>query len=233
MHMIVHDELVEQNFNKNVDSKMVQNALQLAARDICNMPAEPLYHLAMTIAHCVNHNFKIYFTGIGKPGFVAMKAAATCKSIRIQAEYMDAITAGHGDLGAIGRDEKCLIIALSKSGKSTELTTLFQNVNICAPEARLLLFTMSVEPDKVAKIYDGINNFELLSVCSEPAELDGLGIVPSTSNAMFEIAIATAINVAMHCIGDDKELWTRLKLSHPSGSLQNKVTNLLNSLENA
>jgi D-arabinose 5-phosphate isomerase GutQ len=229
---IIQDEQLEQNWQATVDASMVQNALAQAAVDIAGMPSEPLYHLAMMFATCINNGFKVYFTGIGKPGYVAMKAAATCKSIRVQSEYMDAITAGHGDLGSIGRDEKCMIVAISKSGKSTELKTLFQNVNICAPKARCLLLSMTTDPTKVAEIYAGIQHFELITLSSEPAELDGNGIVPSTSNAMFEVAIAIALNVAMHCIGDDKELWTRLKLSHPSGSLQTKVTNLLNSLEN-
>lgn len=172
---------------------------------------------------------KILVTGIGKPGYVAQKCAATLKSIRVNAEYLDAITAGHGDLGSISATESSLLIMLSKSGKSTELLTLCKNVNVCCPCTSIVLLTLSGDVDGLKQMYADVHDFSIVSLNNHPGELDGFGIIPSTSNALFETVLSAAIAGAMHTIGDATDWLARLKASHPSGTLQNKVTALLNT----
>ena len=174
----------------------------------------------------------IYITGIGKPGYIAQKNAATLKSIMIDGQFIDACLAGHGDLGPISVDKPSLLIAMSKSGCSNELYVLFKYMKQLRPKCKIVMICMSneIQLNKVraCKDIDFICHIE-----ADPKELDGYGIVPSTSNIIFETIMSTAISSAFN----SEELGMinmceRLQKSHPSGTLQSKVTNLLNTLRN-
>lgn len=181
------------------------------------------------IAPVVKQDLHIYFTGIGKPGYVAMKQAASLKSIMVNAEFIDATLAGHGDLGSVPMNEPSVLIALSKSGCSKELYGLFDVLKQMRPKCSIVMLCMSneaqLETVKSCKSIDFICH-----IPCEPKELDGFGIVPATSNALFEIILANAIsNACFNAIGM-KAVCERLQMSHPSGTLYNKVTALLETM---
>lgn len=174
----------------------------------------------------------IFITGIGKPGYIAQKNAATLKSIMVDGQFIDACLAGHGDLGPISTDKPSLLIAMSKSGCSNELYILFKYMKQLRPKCKIVMICMSneIQLNKVrsCKDIDFICHIKV-----DPKELDGYGIVPATSNIIFETVMSTAISGAFN----SKELGMvnmceRLQKSHPSGTLQSKVTNLLNTLRN-
>ena len=184
------------------------------------------------IKKAILDNQTIYITGIGKPGYIAQKNAATLKSIMIDGQFIDACLAGHGDLGPISVDKPSLLIAMSKSGCSNELYVLFKYMKQLRPKCKIVMICMSneIQLNKVraCKDIDFICHIE-----ADPKELDGYGIVPSTSNIIFETIMSTAISSAFN----SEELGMinmceRLQKSHPSGTLQSKVTNLLNTLRN-
>ena len=188
--------------------------------------------LSDMIKEAILNNQTIYITGIGKPGYIAQKNAATLKSIMIDGQFIDACLAGHGDLGPISIDEPSLLIAMSKSGCSNELYVLFKYMKQLRPKCKIVMICMSneIQLNKVraCKDIDFICHIE-----ADPKELDGYGIVPSTSNIIFETIMSTAISSAFN----SEELGMinmceRLQKSHPSGTLQSKVTNLLNTLRN-
>ncbi len=175
-------------------------------------------------------DFPIYLTGIGKPGYVAQKQAASLKSIRINAQFIDAILAGHGDIGPIPMDDESILIALSKSGCSTELYYLFGILKQKRPKCKVVLICMSnstqLETVCNCKNIDVIAHFNV-----NPKELDGYGIIPSTSNVLFEVILSTVFsNVIKNTFGF-QDMCRRLQESHPSGSLFDKVTVLLESFE--
>ena len=60
--------------------------------------------LSDMIKEAILDNQTIYITGIGKPGYIAQKNAATLKSIMVDGQFIDACLAGHGDLGPISVD---------------------------------------------------------------------------------------------------------------------------------
>src|SRR4051794_26539830 len=64
----------------------------------------------------------IFFTGVGKSGFVAQKVAATMMSTGTKAFYLPPIDALHGDLGMVSSDD--LVVLFSKSGETEELLQL-------------------------------------------------------------------------------------------------------------
>ena len=188
--------------------------------------------LSDMIKEAILNNQTIYITGIGKPGYIAQKNAATLKSIMIDGQFIDACLAGHGDLGPISIDKPSLLIAMSKSGCSNELYVLFKYMKQLRPKCKIVMICMSneIQLNKVraCKDIDFICHIE-----ADPKELDGYGIVPSTSNIIFETIMSTAISSAFN----SEELGMinmceRLQKSHPSGTLQSKVTNLLNTLRN-
>jgi arabinose-5-phosphate isomerase len=61
----------------------------------------------------------VFFTGVGKNGHVASKAASTFNSMGIKVVYIDPVDAVHGDLGMISEGDA--VVAISKSGNTDEL----------------------------------------------------------------------------------------------------------------
>jgi len=66
---------------------------------------------------------RIIVTGIGKSGIVAQKIAATLTSTGTSAIFLHPAEAVHGDLGMVLKND--VIICISKSGNTDELTRLF------------------------------------------------------------------------------------------------------------
>lgn len=65
---------------------------------------------------------KVILTGMGKPGHIGTKIAATFASLGIPAFFMHPGEAMHGDLGMV--QKKDVVILMSYSGESTEVTAL-------------------------------------------------------------------------------------------------------------
>lgn len=65
---------------------------------------------------------KVVITGMGKPGHIGSKIAATFASLGTPAFFMHPGEAMHGDLGMV--EKKDVVLLLSYSGESTEVTEL-------------------------------------------------------------------------------------------------------------
>jgi len=75
--------------------------------------------IVQLILHCQG---KVVLTGMGKPGHIGAKMAATFASLGTPSFFMHPAEAMHGDLGMVqGKD---VVIMLSYSGESTEVTSL-------------------------------------------------------------------------------------------------------------
>lgn len=70
----------------------------------------------------LNCKGKLVLTGMGKPGHIASKMAATFASLGTPSFYMHPAEAMHGDLGMV--EEKDIVILMSYSGESEEVTRL-------------------------------------------------------------------------------------------------------------
>ena len=188
--------------------------------------------LSDMIKEAILDNQTIYITGIGKPGYIAQKNAATLKSIMVDGQFIDACLAGHGDLGPISVDKPSLFIAMSKSGCSNELYVLFKYMKQLRPKCKVVMICMSNEM-QLNKVRSCKDIDFICHIKTDPGELDGFGIVPATSNIIFEAVMSTAISGAFK----SKELGIvnmceRLQKSYPSVILLSLVTNLLNTLRN-
>ena len=70
---------------------------------------------------------KVILSGIGKPGHIATKIAASFASLGTPSFFMHPSEAMHGDLGMV--DGKDVVILVSYSGESREVTTLLPVLN--------------------------------------------------------------------------------------------------------
>lgn len=75
---------------------------------------------------------RVIFTGMGKPGYIAHKLAATLMSTGTPAMYLHPAEAIHGDLGMI--TAKDIVIAISNSGETAEIVNILPIIQkIAAP----------------------------------------------------------------------------------------------------
>ena len=104
--------------------KFKVKSIQAAAREILNIEARAIRNLIPQIgknfekavnlmAECQG---RVIVTGMGKPGFIGRKIAATLASTGTPSFFVHPAEAVHGDLGMI--TEKDVIIALSQSGET-------------------------------------------------------------------------------------------------------------------
>ena len=70
---------------------------------------------------------KVIFTGMGKPGHIGTKIAATMASLGTPAFFMHPSEALHGDLGMV--EKKDIVILMSYSGESDEVTRLMPTLH--------------------------------------------------------------------------------------------------------
>lgn len=71
------------------------------------------------ILHCKG---KVIITGMGKPGHIGTKIAATLSSLGTPSFFMHPGEAMHGDLGMLDKND--VVVLMSYSGESTEITSL-------------------------------------------------------------------------------------------------------------
>ena len=75
----------------------------------------------------MNCKGKVIFSGVGKNSFICKKAAATFSSVGIPSFFVDPTGVSHGDAGQI--DKKDILIIISNSGNTKELTNLLNFAN--------------------------------------------------------------------------------------------------------
>ena len=148
---------------------------------------------------------KIFFTGIGKIGHVAAKAASTFSSIGLPCFYINAVDSVHGDMGVI--NQKDTIIAISKSGNTEELIHFLHHVKH--------------KKCKIVSIHSNPNNKSLDYSYMDidlhvDQEADHLNIVPTCSIAVFTVFLQS---VACE-ISSIRELTIeQFVANHPGGSI--------------
>lgn len=71
---------------------------------------------------------KVIITGVGKPGHIASKLAATFASLGTPSFYLNPGGAMHGDLGMVSDND--VVIAISYSGESDEIVRILPNIKM-------------------------------------------------------------------------------------------------------
>ncbi len=152
----------------------------------------------------------IYFSGVGKSGFICQKIAATFTSIGKKAAFLSPIDALHGDIGSV--DSKDLVFLLSKSGETEELIKLVPFIH--SRGAHTISWTCAKECQL------SFDTHEALFLPLDQ-ELCPFNLAPTTS-ATLQLMVGDAIAMAvMERLGTTK---TEYYKNHPSGSIGKKMS---------
>ena len=148
---------------------------------------------------------KIFFTGIGKNGHVAAKAASTFSSIGLPCFYIDPVASVHGDMGVINR--KDIIVAISKSGNTEELIHFLHHVE----HKNCKIISIHSNPSNKSLDYSYMD-IDL----HVDQEADHLNIVPTSSIAVFTIFLQS---VACEISSIKRLTIEQFVKNHPGGSI--------------
>lgn len=148
---------------------------------------------------------RVVLTGIGKSAHVAGKISATLASTGTPAYFVHASEASHGDLGMITTDD--VVIALSNSGETRELTDLVQ---YCV---RFSITLIAITANKSSML--GASSTVCLTIPKAPEACSETS-APTTSTTMMMV-LGDALAVSLLERRGFKA--TDFKLFHPGGSL--------------
>lgn len=152
----------------------------------------------------LNTKGRIILSGVGKPGYLARRVAATFSSTGTPALFVHADEASHGDLGMI--TEKDTVILLSNSGSTKELN------DIIAYCKRFDITLIGITRNSNSFLAQAAN----IAVVLENIEQTNIVDSPTTSEIMilsYLDAVATALINAKHFNKDN------FKVFHPGGKL--------------
>lgn len=178
------------------------NALQKT----CNALDDTFSKVLQLIISCKG---KLIITGIGKPGHIAAKLAATFSSLGTPAFHLHPAEAMHGDLGMISKQD--VIMILSYSGESDEIARILPNIKLIG--ASIIGITGNAD-SILAKMSD------VVQILPPFKEACYLGLAPTSSTTAF-LCYGDALAVVASGIYGFKDAdFGRI---HPAGSLGKKL----------
>lgn len=152
---------------------------------------------------------KVIVTGMGKPGHIATKIAATFSSLGTPSFCLHPAEAMHGDLGMISSDD--IVLAISYSGESDEIVRILPNIKLIG--AKIIALTGNKD-STLAKAAD------ITQVLPKFKEACYLGLAP-TSSTTAELCFGDALAVVASGIYGFKD--ADFGKFHPAGSLGKKL----------
>ncbi len=152
---------------------------------------------------------KVIITGMGKPGHIGTKMAATLSSLGTSSFYLHPAEAMHGDLGMV--EKKDIVIAISYSGESEEIVSILPAIKMIG--AKLISITGNMD-STLASASDIV---QLLPPFKEACHM---GLAP-TSSTTAELVYGDALAVVASLVYgfEDKDFGQ----IHPAGSLGKKL----------
>ena len=154
----------------------------------------------------------VIISGVGKSGHIGRKISATLASTGTPSHFVHATEASHGDLGALTRNDVCLLI--SNSGETTELADLVSHTH----RFSIPLIAISSNPKSTLM---KAANFKLF--LPPATEAGSIGLAPTTSTTMT-LALGDALAVTL--MEQRKFSSEHFKILHPGGKLGAQVINV-------
>lgn len=152
---------------------------------------------------------KVIITGMGKPGHIATKVAATFASLGTPSFYLHPAEAMHGDLGMVSEDD--IVIAISYSGESDEIIRILPAIKL--KEVTLVGITGNAG-STLAQMSD------VVQVLPRFSEACYLGLAP-TSSTTSVLCYGDALAVVASGVYGFKDAdFGRI---HPAGALGKKL----------
>lgn len=157
----------------------------------------------------INCKGKVIITGMGKPGHIAEKLAATFSSLGTPSFFLHPAEAMHGDLGMVSKDD--IVIAISYSGESDEIVRIIPSIKLIG--AQLIGITGNGN-STLAKSCDVVQIFPKFE------EACNMGLAP-TSSTTVSLCYGDALAVvASEIYGFTNNDFGKY---HPAGSLGKKI----------
>ncbi len=152
----------------------------------------------------------IFFTGVGKSGFIAQKIATTMTSVNVKSLFLSPVDALHGDIGILSKDD--IFVLLSRSGESDELLQL---VPFLRNKGVRLAALVCEKNSRLGNACD----FEMFLPIQQ--EICPFGLMPTTSSAVQMIfcdLLATELMIKKQFKVED------YRLNHPAGRIGRRMT---------
>ncbi|KAJ7561137.1 hypothetical protein O6H91_03G015500 [Diphasiastrum complanatum] len=151
----------------------------------------------------------IFFSGVGKSGFIAQKISQTLVSTGTKSVFLNPTDALHGDIGIVGPED--IVVIFSKSGATEELLKLVP----CAKAKGAFLVSVSSLANSVLGKLSDMNVFLPLE-----RELCPFDLAPVTSTAiqmLFGDTVAIALMQAKNLTRE------QYALNHPAGRIGKRL----------
>ncbi len=152
---------------------------------------------------------KVIVTGMGKPGHIAQKLAATFASLGTPSFYLHPGEAMHGDLGMVSQND--VVIAISYSGESDEILSIIPSVKMIG--ATLVGITGNDESMLAS-------SSDVVQVLPDFDEACYMGLAP-TSSTTAALCYGDALAVVASSIYGFKDV--DFGKIHPAGALGKKL----------
>ncbi|MCI5523187.1 MAG: KpsF/GutQ family sugar-phosphate isomerase [Treponema sp.] len=161
------------------------------------------------LTQITNCKGKVIITGMGKPGHIAQKLAATFSSLGTPSFCLHPAEAMHGDLGMVSEDD--VVIAISYSGESDEILRILPNIKYIG--AHLIGITAKADSTLA-------HHCDIVQILPEFNEACHLGLAP-TSSTTAELCYGDALAVVASQIYEFSD--TDFGRFHPAGTLGKKL----------
>tara|TARA_B100001989_G_scaffold136798_1_gene96882 strand:- start:6644 stop:7609 length:966 start_codon:yes stop_codon:yes gene_type:complete len=195
---------------KNIFQKEAKKAFLIELEELKAFSRSKNFDVEELCSNISKCKGKIFITGVGKSGHIANKFAATLSSTGTPAFFIHPAEALHGDLGMIENNDA--ILAISKSGESSEICDLIPAINM----KKIDLF--SITEDINSTIAKASKTHILVKIKREACPND----LAPTSSTTVTLALTDAIAVALlKSKGFTSEDFAK---SHPGGKLGKKLT---------
>lgn len=165
---------------------------------------------------CFNTRGTIFFSGVGKSGFIAQKISQTLVSTGTRSAFLSPTNALHGDIGVVGGQD--VVVLFSKSGATEELCKL---VPCAKAKGAYLVGVTSLNFSILANLCD-MHVFLPIE-----RELCPFNLAPVTSTAIQMLFGDTVAIALMHAKNLTKEEYA---LNHPAGQIGKRLTLRVSSL---
>lgn len=158
----------------------------------------------------------IFLTGIGKSAFVAKKVASTMTSTGTRAFFLDPVSAMHGDIGIVSKDD--ILLMISKSGESDELLQMVPSLH---SKGGFAIAIVNNGKSRLARACDLSIELPLSK------ELCPFDLVPTTS-AVTQLLFGDVLAIAL--LRDKNFTLDEYAMNHPAGRIGKRLTLRVNDL---
>ncbi len=183
-------------------AREVLHAEASAVVEVANRLDEAFVRAVGLLEACTGN---VVVTGIGKAGLVARKITATLASTGTPSHFLHPAEAMHGDLGAVRGDD--LVLALSQSGETEEITRLLPHLRL----RRVPIVALTGRAESTLG-----RNADVAVCTGSVREACRLGLAPSTSTAVL-----LALGDALALVTSARRAFTPedFHARHPGGAL--------------